>query len=144
MSINWAKLKYFTPDEDWGDVEKMDENFVTMLDQWRGFCGFPFHLTTPAYATSGHAENSFHYKGRAADGRFIEPRTKMPLTLKQHILFAILSPFNGVGIYTWSKNGPFLHVDNRVTAGRRQIWVCEKAGQYEPLTMAFLSKAFKA
>lgn len=136
----WGKLQHFSRNENWGDPDKMDPDFILQLDNWRHVVGYPFVLTCPAYATAGHAENSFHYKGRAADGRFVHPDTREPLSISEHIVLALRSPFGGVGIYTYSANGPFLHVDNRIATYDRKIWVCEKAGEYVNLNAEFLKK----
>lgn len=140
MTGVWAKLKYFRREENWGDPDRMHPEFLMMLDDWRASVGHPFRLTTPAFTTTGHAIGSYHYLGRAADGRLIDAATGKPLSLGHHILAALRSPFGGIGIYTWSKNGPFLHLDDREIYGQRKIWVCEKEGVYKNLTPDLLHK----
>lgn len=136
----WKSLQFFSRHENWGDPEKMDADFVQQLDHFRGIIGKPFVLTCAAFATHGHSENSYHYKGRAADGRFVDSDTHEALSIKEHILIALRAPFGGVGIYTHSSLGPFLHFDNRVATYDRKIWTSEKEGHYENLSIDFLSR----
>lgn len=116
----------------------MDPIFLFTLDNYRGVVGKPCALTSDAWtAGTGHSKNSFHYLGRAADCRFLDPKTKEPLSLAEHVLIAMKAPFNGVGIYTWWPNGAGLHFDNRAE-NERKIWVSEKAGEYVNLTPEIL------
>lgn len=134
---DWALLKYFSIKENWGDPSKMNANFLLKLDRFRGAVGQPFDLTTPAYTTYGHSDGSYHYRGLAVDGRFVDAKTRKPLTLAEHILIALKAPFNGVGIYTWSPKGTFLHLDDR-KSDERKIWVSDKQGKYENLSSDWL------
>jgi uncharacterized protein YcbK (DUF882 family) len=138
----WGKLKHFSKSENWGDPEKMDPEFLIQLDDFRHVIDKPCVLTCAAFANQGHSDQSYHYKGRAADVRFIDPTTREPLTLREHIFIAMKAPFGGVGIYTWSAMGPFLHLDNRVAEYERKIWVSKKEGQYENLSVEFLERSF--
>lgn len=135
--LEWVLLRHFSKGERWGDPEKMDSNFVIKLDSFRGEIAKPFVLTVEAYAKDGHSENSYHYKGLACDGRFIDPVTRQALPLIEQVMIALKAPFNGVGIYTYHQNGPFLHFDDRNSA-ERKIWVCRSKGVYENLTPEFL------
>jgi len=62
----WKTIKHFNPKEKWGDPEKMDYRLVWMLDRLREKIGKPIIIHC-GYATDGHAENSYHYKGQAVD-----------------------------------------------------------------------------
>jgi uncharacterized protein YcbK (DUF882 family) len=130
-------LKHFKPAE-FKSPEKMDHWFLRQLDQWRDItlksCNFTI---TESYAKDGHSEDSYHYKGQAVDG-YISFQGKRLSTVEQFIL-AMRSPFHGIGIYTWSPNGCFLHLDCRPTF-ERKIWVCEKKGTYENLNASFLGQ----
>jgi uncharacterized protein YcbK (DUF882 family) len=131
----WLQLKHFKITENWGDPEKMDPGFLRKLDAFRASVGYPFEVHE-GYATSGHAIGSYHYKGMAVDGRFTHQGKA--LSLEEHIAIAMKAPFGGIGIYTWSHNGPFLHLDDRPIDDRRRVWVCEQAGQYSPFSGQFL------
>lgn len=137
MSSVWDELKYFKRDEKWGDPDKMDPAFLILLDKFRGVIGHSFTVNE-GFAADGHAPNSFHYQGRAVDGRFIN-RGRV-LSIEEHISIAMKSPFGGIGIYTWSPNGPFVHFDNRPIDNYRRVWVCEKKGQYSSFSGHFLSQ----
>ncbi len=141
MTDVWSKLRYFSRQELWGDPDKMDPDFLIQLDNFRNIIGAPFVLTTPAYAQSGHSANSYHYKGRAVDGRFVHAGSRESLSIIEHVMIALRAPFGGVGIYTWGAGGPFLHMDNRTATYDRKIWVSEKQGQYENLTPDFLRRS---
>lgn len=138
----WSQLKFFRRNESWGDPDFMDPAFLIKLDRFRGHAGdliggvsFKVH---EGYATKGHSSNSYHYKGLAVDGRFW--RNGKPLSFEDHMALAMISPFGGVGIYTWSTNGTFLHFDDRIIESKRSVWVCETEGKYMPFSGQFLSK----
>ena len=135
----WGQLKHFKRSEAWGDPDKMDRDLLLQLDLFRHVINLPFQVTR-GYAMEGHAENSFHYKGRAVDGRFLDPTTRGPLSVAETILIALRAPFGGVGIYTHWAGGPGLHFDNRVATYDRKIWTSEAPGEYQNLSLAFLSK----
>lgn len=114
----------------------MDSAFLRRLDYFRAFVNLTFEVHE-GYATTGHAPGSYHYKGMAVDGRFVS-RKGWPVSLAETIAIAMRAPFGGIGIYTWSKNGTFLHFDDRPIHDRRSVWVCEKPGQYLPISEQFL------
>ena len=78
----WDNLKHFKRTEAWGNPDRMDANFLILLDYFREMVGVSF-VVTAGWANSGHAENSYHYKGRAVDGRFIDRDGKV-LPLSDH------------------------------------------------------------
>lgn len=139
----WSKLEFFKKTENWGDPSKMDALLLMDLDRFRREVGHPFRLLA-AYANDGHSEHSFHYLGRAVDGRFHDQETGKSLSVKAHLLAALKSPFNGVGIYLWGAGGPFLHLDNRPIEGMRKMWVSPTQGKYENLSEAWMEKLFKS
>lgn len=139
----WNRLNYFSRQERWGDPDKMDPDFLLQLDNFRAVIAKPFSLLC-GYESSGHAENSYHYKGRAVDGRFLDLETREALSLEEHLLIALRAPFGGVGIYTWGSGGPFLHLDNRLATHDRKIWVSTEKGKYENLSLSFLKHILKA
>lgn len=121
----------------------MDPAFLIKLDKFRGHVGELFRDVSfkvhEGFATSGHSANSYHYKGLAVDGRFW--RNGKPLSIADHMAIAMISPFGGVGIYTWSPNGAFLHFDDRIIENKRAVWACASEGKYEPFSGQFLSKS---
>lgn len=133
MHINkWDELRYFTPSENWGNPDKMDRDFLVKLDNFRHAVGLSFHVLE-GYATSGHAPNSFHYLGRAVDGRFL--RDGKAIGVDELLYWVFLSPFTGIGIYTWGSGGPFMHLDDRTTAHDLKVcWVSHEPKVYKPLT----------
>lgn len=143
MNDLWGKLRFFSRNEKWGDPDKMDPDFVVQLDNFRGVIGFPFHVLS-GYSSSGHAENSYHYKGRAVDGRFIRPGSRESLSLAEHVLIAIRAPFGGVGIYTWGSGGPFLHLDDRLATHDRKVWISRSEGKYENISIEFIREALSS
>lgn len=134
----WSELKHFKKSENWGDPDKMDPAFLIKLDRFRGWIGHSFKVNE-GYAADGHAPNSYHYRGMAVDGRFMDGNR--PLSLEEHIAICMKAPFGGIGIYTWSKNGVFVHFDDRLIDFRRSIWICEQQGQYSPLSGNFIVKS---
>jgi hypothetical protein len=151
MSANtgvWKLLLNFKESERWGDSSKMNVAFLLKLDAYithvkKAHKNAICVLTAEAWTDGhGHSDKSYHYLGRAVDCRFVDATTKKPLSLVDHLFIALKSPFSGVGIYTWSANGPYLHFDDRKES-ERKIWVCTKRGQYENLNAEFLREVFK-
>ena len=134
----WDYLQHFSRDEAWGDPERMSHDFLRLLDLYRGRVGEAVHVTC-GFDTSGHVSDSMHYKGRAVDGRFVDS-SGAALSFVDQLSLAMRSPFTGIGIYTWSPNGTFLHLDNRDLEGERKVWACEVKGVYQPLSEAFLKR----
>ena len=101
----WKEIKWFSPQEAFGDPDKMSFDLLKRLDALREFCGNPI-IIHYAYATGGHSENSQHYLGNAAD-LHIEGTT----LINQYLLSERFN-FGGLGIYPeW--NDPGLHCDVR-------------------------------
>ena len=67
-------LKFFGREEAWGDPNRMNHSFLLALDAYRGLVNHPF-LVTCGFEMGGHAPHSWHYKGRAVDGRFFHRDT---------------------------------------------------------------------
>jgi len=137
--MSWNKFRHFRRSEAWGDPDRMNIGFVYELDQFRDAVRKRF-VVTRGFATTGHATDSYHYKGRAVDGRFVD-EDGVSLSLAEHIAICMQAPFNGIGIYTYSPNGTFVHFDNRLSQFRRVIWVCNEPGVYRPITESFVKQA---
>lgn len=135
--MNWGKIKHFSAKEFGIHADKMDETFLLLLDEYREIIGKPFQVLA-GYATDGHAPKSYHYLGRAIDFRIVDPITREPLSMKDHFLIAMASPFNGIGLYSWS-HSPFLHLDDRESI-QRKIWICESEGSYRNLDSEWMRK----
>jgi uncharacterized protein YcbK (DUF882 family) len=116
--------------------DKMDPVFLHQLDEFRSLIDAQF-IVTEDFAVNGHANASLHYRGRAVDGHF--EKNGKRLSAIEQLFLALKSPFNGIGIYTWSENGAFLHLDNRSTFDRH-IWTCEHKDVYKPLNLDFIKK----
>lgn len=120
---DWENIRFFSPEEAWGDPYKMDHNLIIRLDQLRELAGKPIIIHC-GYATEGHSLNSFHYKGMAAD-LHIEGYS----LLDQYLLAEQAGPFGGIGVYPdWSRPG--LHLD--VRPGPHKRWG-RTDGIYTPL-----------
>lgn len=131
MSDIFSHLKHFKRTEHWGDPDKMSPSFLYKLDQFRDKIGLTFNVHE-GYATSGHASNSMHYRGRAVDGRFL--RNGQPIKLDECLYIALICPFGGIGIYSdsWA---PYFHFDDRE---ERTLWICQTKGIYEKMSLDFL------
>lgn len=111
-------LRYFK-DSEFEDINKMNPEFLTMLDSYRAVMQTPIVITS---STDGvHSDNSQHYKGKAVD--IILPNTT--LSLFDCFIMALRTGFTGIGIYPdWyygdEKMGG-LHVDNR--PGQHAFWI---------------------
>jgi len=110
----WNLLKYFGEHENWGNSDKMDHDLLYMMDRFRGElpsgCWIKVHA---GFATTGHSENSQHYKGKAVDFHVVgchvlEAESHLHKFLKSHKIYDVV----GLGIYPdW--NNPGFHIDNR-------------------------------
>ena len=62
----WNQIKHFSPNEKWGDPEKMDFFLLGLLNRLREQIGKPFIIHC-GYELTGHATKSFHKTGQAVD-----------------------------------------------------------------------------
>lgn len=60
------KLKHFSDNEFEGNIDKMCGYTLLSIDMLRDYVNFPFVLHS-SFAVSGHAKNSYHYRGLAVD-----------------------------------------------------------------------------
>jgi uncharacterized protein YcbK (DUF882 family) len=127
MSI-WNKLKHFNPNENWGDKNKVNGLLLLLLDSitedvkqysWAKYKKISPCIIHCAYESSGHCDNSQHYKGNAADFHF----ENIPLKQAYEVMLTVLKEhqaenFVGLGIYPdWIKSG--FHLDVR---GEKARW----------------------
>lgn len=106
--IDWSRVKYFSPDENWGDPEKMIPELIYTLDAFRKYLGRAINVNC-GWSTKGHSSKSQHYIGRAADISF----GSSSVDLLPIYLAAERFGFNGLGLYPdWYHPG--LHLDVRV------------------------------
>ena len=120
----WSYADHFSEDEQWGDPNKIRVHLVYWLDAIRKFVGLPLFLHC-GYEQSGHASNSWHYKGCAVDFHVdgIKPLDFM--------FAALMFPFNGIGFYPyWNNPGFHLDMRNLSDDGRRDVWYRDKKGTY--------------
>ena len=129
----WKQIKYFNPDENWGDPIEINFDLLKRLDALREFCGNPIIIHC-GYTTDGHTKNSQHYAGKAADFHI------MGVRLINQYLLAERFNFGGIGIYPNWKN-PGLHCDVRYKDHEEPFnrWV-KINGRYAMLTQVILRK----
>jgi len=124
----WTKIKHFKSTENWGDADKVNPYLVMCLDDLREAVNRPIHIHC-AYDTKGHAANSFHYIGKAADIH-IEGLS----LVDAYLAVEKLGIFNGIGLYPFWTN-PGLHLDLRQNPAR---WGRNAAGIYVALNDKFI------
>lgn len=125
MSV-FQYLKYFKPDEAWGDPDKMDQYLLYTLEDLREYVKRPIviHCGYQERVTGG-----FHPKGLAVDLHIDG------MSLWEQFESAIRFPFRGIGVYPkW--NNPGLHLDMRpLSSGKpRALWACTSPGVYVNIT----------
>ena len=125
----WEKIKHFTPDENWGDVDKVNPYLIIALDALRDAVGKPIVIHN-AYATKGHSETSMHYVGEAADIHIVGISL-----VDAYLAVEKLGLFNGIGVYR-SWNNPGIHVDLRQKPAR---WGQNEAGVYVALNDKYIA-----
>jgi uncharacterized protein YcbK (DUF882 family) len=141
MKTIWGKLNHFTPQENWGDPDKMNGALLLLLDKVREHFDCPVVIHC-GYEESGHASNSQHYLGNAVDFHFI---TSMSIAEQYYALEEFLAAFQvsehvGVGVYPqW--NSPGFHLDVRGTKARWGAWYNDLGTQvYGSIPQTFNAK----
>lgn len=133
---DWEKIKYFTPDEKWGDPKMMDQDLIFGLDRLREFIRLPIHIHC---GYEKRVDGGWHPTGRAVD---IHIEGLHPM--EQFLAASRFSVFNGIGVYLWWTS-PGLHLDTRPFTGiaYRAVWGSTAKKVYCPLNTDFLRKAAK-
>lgn len=115
---------YFKETEAWGDISKVQWYHVKHLFDLREKMHWQHDwpiIIYCCYESSGHSENSYHYKGLATDFHFktdVEFKRQYEI-LKWYLLSLELWNFVGLGVYTdW--NNPGFHLDSR---GENVKWI---------------------
>ena len=125
----WKKIRYFTPDEEWGNAGKVNPYLIIALDELRHKVGSPI-IVHCAYSTSGHSKNSMHYEGKAVDFHI-----KGMSLVDQYLAAEKIGLFNGIGVYPFWNN-PGLHIDIRTKPAR---WGRNAAGVLCALNAKFIN-----
>lgn len=114
----WKKLRYFKKNsnsDNWGDPDKISDNLLLRLDDFRHWLGIPIYVTG-GVKSGGHSRKSFHYEenGACAVDIVIPSYHETSVDL---ILDATRFGFTGIGYYPhWKWNGEIvggLHLDMR-------------------------------
>lgn len=105
--------KYFKELE---NLDKMDANFLSKLDEAREYAGIPFKINS-AYRSPTHPESiknptSSHIKGLAVDISVKDSRTR----------FIVLNALIQVGFTRIGIADTFIHVDLSVDKSNKVIW----------------------
>jgi len=127
---DWRRVDHFSPKENWGDPNEMDQRIVFELDALRGFVGRPIviHCGYEERTTGG-----YHPMGLAVDCHIVG------LNLLDQFLVASRFGFKGIGAYPWWNN-PGLHLDMRINAKHRATWGSVGPKQYVQLDADFIKK----
>jgi len=114
----WKHLKHFTPDENWGDPDKINGLLLLLLDALRDRWSAPFSVHC-AYDLSGHLDKSEHYLGNAVDFHIDDGESfALQISVMEHFLEGLqVAGHCGLGIYPgWNKPG--FHLDVRGAKAR--------------------------
>lgn len=134
------KAKYFSVNDNWGDIDKVSPILIVALDRFRHELNRPLHISPvpgAVYAEKPgfHAENSWHYcipgrneQAMAAD-IFVEGDLYKAWSLATRCI-----EFGGVGIYPYASwaGRPYrgmLHLDIRPHLYQSRWW-CDINGEY--------------
>ncbi len=97
----WSQLKWFRPEENWGDPDKIDPRLLAILDAYRG------EIKTPLYISRGYdpsaAEGSAHRADRNGVSYAVDVFPLGEIQLLDAFLVATRYPFSGVGVYPYWK-----------------------------------------
>lgn len=145
--MNWKDFKYFTEDEfrppGYDGEVSMSLGFMLKLEAMRSQLGSSFVIhKNGGFAVAGHANNSLHYAGLAADlhicrpaadGRSVAnrpPAAFEPRAVVEQALLAWKWSFLSIGIYPFWKQ-PGLHLDDRTAVGlEKRVWFQDRDGKY--------------
>lgn len=131
--IDFQKIKFFSPNENWGDLSTVKFELVKALDDFRAFIGTEIQLT--AVVTPNHTENSQHFTGHAADVMF--PNHGLEALFGFFRDASRFPAFTEIGVYSnWTafKASGGLHVGVRPQT-HRDYWFSHRKGLYEPLNV---------
>jgi len=104
---DWKFIRYFSPEENWGDPYRMSLYLVKQLDELRDFIGYPIYIL---YGSQGkHSKKSYHYTDPC---KAVDCYCK-DLSLLDFYFAAERFNFGGIGIYPYWKPYPGLHLDIR-------------------------------
>ena len=124
-SKDWSGIRFFSPQENWGNPGLMVLEFVQTLEEFRQYLGLS--LVISCGTQGNHTADSWHYKGRAADIIIPDMAGK---TLLDVGLQASRFGFTGIGLYRdWSYNGKRvggLHLERAPGIPIRKYWLCTK------------------
>ena len=129
----WKHLQFFKPEE-FTYPEKLNPAALRMLDEMRGMESGIIITINADWAESGHAPNSWHYRGRAFDLVIRASGSGKPLPIVEQFLIAVRYQWTGIGVYPYWK-APGLHLDNRPLGKveRRALWWRSRDNQYLPI-----------
>lgn len=143
--IDWKKVKYFKPTENWGTLDgktcppeeairHLNPLLVYCLDALRAFVGKPIIIHC-AYRPND--PGSTHHKGDAVDFHI----AGMPV-VDQFLMTERTRLFAGIGVYPFWNN-PGLHADVRQLRPNQHgpRWGLNAAGIYTALDSKFLRSA---
>ena len=126
----WQTIRYFNPQEKWGDPEKMNYPLIQALERLRKY------IDRPVIIHCGYdmRPEGWHPKGRAVDLHIegLHP-------LEQFIAASRFNEFAGIGVYLWWHH-PGLHLDNRFKPRwiERALWGSTAPKVYLPMDVDFM------
>ena len=132
MTVDWSKYRHLSKEMNWTQPHKMDVEFLTILDEFCIFIGFPIILTS----TYREGDSKTHGRGIAAD--IMAGIEKDISLLDLYLLAEKFGKFRGVGMYPhWkkdvnsrgSKPEGGLHLDIRTDDQARWIAIMQKEKQ---------------
>lgn len=117
---------YFTEKEAWGEPCKMSGILLLTLLAIRQVVDEPFYVYG-GYATTGHTEGSFHYRGLAVDFGVRSNIWEAYCYIDAAIINLQLDNYLGLGVYPHWKPYPGFHIDIR---GYKARWSKLKTSEY--------------
>lgn len=143
---NWKHIEGFSKTENWGNPYKIKKKLIYKLMHFRRYfrtldpdaC---FHVNC-AFDSSGHAQDSQHYRGAAIDGYIYNSKTNKPWPILDQYLAAERFNFGGIGLYPhWNPKPGGMHLDvrDKYENDIYSRWIRDKHGTYHSLN----AKSFK-
>ncbi len=118
---DWEVMQHFSPDENWGEPNRMSSELVYELDAYREFIGKQIFVSCGT--NKSHKRESQHPHGLAVDIMF--PGHGV-LDLVDLFHAALRFGFKGIGLYNhWRYDGEVIggmHLDWRI-ARHRALWL---------------------
>lgn len=139
----WKKSKYFSKNENWGNVYAISRQLINRANIYRAAIGVPI-IVHNSFEKTGHALNSRHYQYHRVLKKYFSDAFDFhfkdyKVNLIEAYICAERYGFNGIGLYP-NAGRPFMHLDTRPIKDFKKRWIQTDTGEYVTLNYENLRK----